>query len=61
MTYTSGPSKTQIDYIMVKNKDRKRVRDVKVNAGEEITQQHQLLICDIICTVNKVKKPLVPK
>ena len=23
ITYTSGPSKTQIDYILVRNKDRK--------------------------------------
>ena len=28
ITYTSGPSKTQIDYIMMRNKDRKRVGDI---------------------------------
>ena len=33
ITYISEPSKTQIDYIMVRNKDR--VRDVKVIAEEE--------------------------
>ena len=62
MTITSGSSKTQIDYIMVRNKDRKRVRDVKVFPVEENVQQHQLLVCDImICAVNEVVKPFVPK
>ena len=60
--YISRPSKTQIDYIMVRNKDTKRVREVKVIAGEEVAQQHQLLICDImICAVKEFKKPFVPK
>lgn len=48
ITYTSGPSKIPIDYIMVRNKGRKRVIYVKV--------------CDImICVVKEVKKPFVPK
>ena len=29
-TYTSGPSKAQIDYIMVRNKDKKRVINVNI-------------------------------
>ena len=62
ITYKSGPFKIQIDYIMVRNKDRKRVRDVKVITGEEFAQHHQLLICyRIICAVKEVKKPFVPK
>ena len=48
ITYISRLSKTQIDYIMVRNKSRKRVRDVKVIADEEVAQQRQLLICDIM-------------
>ena len=52
MIYRLGPSKTQIYYIMVRNKDIKKVIDVKVIAGEEVAQQHQLLICGIIiCAV----------
>ena len=55
ITYKSGPFKVQIDYIMVRNKDRKRVRDVKVIAGEEFAQHHQLLICyRIICAKESV-------
>ena len=47
---------------MVRNKDRKRVVDVKVTAREGVAQHHQLLICDImICAITEVKKPFVPK
>ena len=38
MIYISAPSKTQTDYIMVSNKDKKRVRDAKVIAGAEVAQ-----------------------
>ena len=62
IVYTSGTSKTLIDYIMVRNKDRKRVVDVKVAAREGVPQHHQLLICDImICAIREVKKPFAPK
>ena len=37
ITYTSGPSKTQIDYKMVRNKGRKIV---EVIAEKEVAQQH---------------------
>ena len=62
ITYRLGPSKTLTDYIIVRNRDRKRVTDVKVIAGEEISQQYQLLICDImICAVKEAKTPFVSK
>ena len=52
ITYASGTSKTQIDYTMMRNKDRKRVRDVKVIAWQKVPQQ-----CDImICAVKEIKK-----
>ena len=62
ITYKSGLLKTQIDYIMVRNKSRKRVKDHKVIPGEELTQQQQLLACNImICGVKEVVNPFVPK
>lgn len=62
VTYKSGLSKTQIDYIMVRSCDKKIVRDVKVIFGEEVAQQHQLLVCDLeVGLVRGVKKPFVPK
>ena len=59
--YLSGPSKIQIYYTMVRNKDRRGVRDVKVFPGEEVAQQHQPLVCDRICAVKEVAEPFVPK
>lgn len=59
ITYTSGPSKTQIDYKMVRNKGRKIV---EVIAEKEVAQQHQLLIFDLmICVVKEVENPFAPK
>ena len=51
-----------IDYIMVRNKDRKRVRDVKVIPGEKVVQQKQQLVFDImIGLLKKLVKPFVAK
>ena len=62
ITYSSGLSTTQIDYILVRNADKKVVKDVKVIAGEEAAQQHRLLVCDVVVhLVKEVKKPFVPK
>ena len=47
VTYESGNSSTQIDYVMVRKANRKLVRDVKVIAGEECAPQHKLVICDL--------------
>ena len=53
ITYTSGPSKTQTDLIMVRNDDGKRVGDITVIAGKEVAQQYQLLICNIMISAVK--------
>ena len=49
----SGPSKTQIDYLMGIKKDKKSV-DVKAMAEEEVSKQSEI----VICGVKEVKKPL---
>ena len=36
ITYESGAAKTQVDYLLVRNRDRKSLRDVKVIPSEEI-------------------------
>ena len=62
ITYTSGPSMTQIDYIMIRSIDKKVVTDVKVIPGEEVAQQHHLLVCDILVSqVKEIKKKFVEK
>lgn len=47
ITYTSGEGRSQIDYFMVRKRDRKHVWDVKVIPSEECVQQHKLLVCDL--------------
>ena len=47
ITYTSGVGRSQIDYFMVRKRDRKRVWDVKAIPCEECVQQHKLLVCDL--------------
>ena len=62
VTYRSGLCSTQIDYILVRNVDKKAVKDIKVISGEEVAQQHQLLISDLIVyLVKERKKPFVTK
>ena len=56
ITYKSGPHHTQIDYFLVKGADLKTIKDVKVIGGEEVAQQHQLLICDLVVPMGKKKK-----
>jgi hypothetical protein len=45
MTYESGGSKTVVDYILVRRKDRRMVQNVTVMHGESCLQQHKLLVC----------------
>ena len=62
VTYKSGQCSTQIDYFMVQRKDWKSIKDVKVISGEEVAQQHQLLVCDLLVPmIKKVKKLFRPK
>lgn len=59
MTYKSDSSK---NHIMVRNKNKKRVRDIKIISEEKIAQQHQLLVTGImICAVKEVVKPYALK
>src|SRR5881628_469925 len=44
VTYASGDNRSQIDYMLVRRVDRKRVRDVKVIPGEPCLTQHRLLV-----------------
>ena len=48
VTFRSGETETMIDYILVKNKYRSSVKDVKVIPGEETLSQHCLLLMDMV-------------
>ena len=47
ITYKSGNTGTQIDFILLRRTMRKLVTDVKVIPGEEVALQHQLLVCNM--------------
>ena len=47
---------------MAKSKNRKFVKDVKVVPGEEVVQQHQLILCDILMgPMKNCRKIFFPK
>ena len=48
MTFRLGETETMIDCILVNNKYRSSVKDVKVIPGEEIVSQHCLLLMDMV-------------
>ena len=48
ITFRSGETETMIDYILVNNKYRRSVKDVKVIPDDEIVRQHCLLLMDMI-------------
>ena len=55
ITYCSGDNKSQIDYILVRRSDLKRVRDTKVIGSEECVTQHKLVVCDITLEAKQIK------
>ena len=62
VTYQSGNSSSQIDYILVRDAHRKFVKDTKVIAGEECATQHRLVVCDLsVKSVINGKRPHVAR
>ena len=56
ITYMSGTAKTQIDYILVRKRDQKLVKNIKCIAGEECASQHKLLVADLRIIAPKPKQ-----
>ena len=56
ITYKSGDVTTQIDYILLRRRDLKLVKDIKVIPYDICVPQHKLLVCDL-----KVASPPQPK
>ena len=48
ITFRSGETETMIDYILVNNKYRSSVKDVKVIPGEDLVSKHCLLLMDMV-------------
>ena len=47
ITYQSGNAKTQIDFILLRKRNLKMAKDIKVIPSEECVPQHKLLICEL--------------
>ena len=62
ITYQSGNAKTQIDFILVRKRNLKMAKDIKVIPSEECVPQHKLLICELrLKTPKPHPKPFSPK
>jgi len=47
VTYVAGSAKSTVDYIMIRQGDKVKVRNVKVIPNEECVQKHKLLVMDM--------------
>ena len=47
VTYIAGPVKSTVDYIMVRQEDKAKIRNVKVITSEECVPKHKLLVMDM--------------
>lgn len=56
ITYQSGGSSSQVDYILVKRSKFGLVTNIKVIPGEECVTHHKLLICDLSLKFTKPHK-----
>ena len=56
VTYKSGNSKSQVDFILTRRRDLKLFRDCKVIPGEEVVHQHKLVCGSIRVRELKEKK-----
>ena len=62
ITYRSGNTATQIDFMLFRKSLRKLVMDVKVIPGEEVALQHQLLVCDMMIDMPpQIKRKFTPR
>jgi len=47
VTYVARPVKSTVDYIMVQQEDKAKIRNVKVITSEECVPKHKLLVMDM--------------
>ena len=62
ITYASGCNKSMIDYILLRKRHQKFVRDIKVIPSEEVVPQLKFLVCDLtIIKPKPVKETFTPR
>ena len=47
MAAAAGPVKSTVDYIMVRQEDKAKIRNVRVITSEECVPKHKLLVMDM--------------
>ena len=53
VTYATGPVKSTVDYIIVRQEDKAKVRNVKVIPNEECLPKHKLLVMNMQFSTRK--------
>ena len=62
MTYKSGGKSTQVDYVMCRRRNLKKICDCKVILNECVPKQHCMVVCKMALMVKKKKaKKIKPK
>jgi len=56
VTYAAGPVKSTVDYIIVRQEDKAKVRNVKVIPNEECVPKHKLLVMDMQFNTRKKRR-----
>ena len=56
ITYKSGNSATQSDYILIRQEDRSKVKNAKVLPYEAVTKQHILLVGDMSVNIERTRR-----
>ena len=54
--YRSAGHDTQVDYVLVRKEDKKRIKDAKVLPFEAVTRQHRLLVVGIVIAKERRKQ-----
>ncbi|KAI5623219.1 hypothetical protein C0J50_17006 [Silurus asotus] len=61
VTYKSGGSCTQGDYILCRRCNLKEIGDCKVLAGDSVARQHRMVVCRMVLEVKKKKRRVKKK
>ncbi|XP_064078499.1 craniofacial development protein 2-like [Macrobrachium nipponense] len=56
VTYKSSGRSSQIDYLMYKRKDLRKVKDCKVIPGDHVSAQHRLVVMDLVMEIEQIRK-----
>ena len=61
ITYSSGRHKTELDLLVVRQQQLRRVKDCKALAGEYVTTQHKPVVFEVRMQKWKEKRTMGPK